>query len=71
MRKVVPAVVPILTPIPRLAISQLLTIFYCLTAPAVGAGHYYNSHGFSYSQGFTTKLILAQLNFFGTHHPVF
>jgi hypothetical protein len=71
MRKVVPAVVRILTPIPRLAIRELLTSFYCLTAPAVGAVHYYNSHDFSYSQGFTTKPILGQLNFFGTRHPVF
>jgi hypothetical protein len=71
MRNVVPAVVRILTPIPRLAILLLLTIFYCLTAPAVGAVHYYNSHGFSYSQRFTTKPLLDQLNFFGTRHPVF
>ena len=71
MRKVVPAVVRILTLVPRLSIRQLLTIFYYLTAPAVGAVHYYNSHGFSYSQGFTTKLILGQLNFSGTRHPVF
>ncbi len=71
MRKIVPAVVRILTPIPLLTILLPLTIFYRLTAPAVGAVHYYNSHGFSYSQGFTTKPILGQLNFFGTRHPVF
>jgi hypothetical protein len=71
MRKVGPAVVRILTPIPRFAIRELLTSFYCLTAPAVGAVHYYNSHGFSYSQEFTTQLIFGQLNFFGTRHPVF
>jgi hypothetical protein len=71
MRKIVHAVVRILTPIPLLTILLPLTIFYRFTAPAVGAVHYYNSHGLSYSQGFTTQPILGQLNFFGTRHPVF
>jgi hypothetical protein len=62
---VVPAVVRIFTPMPRLAICHLLIISYRLAAPALK--QYITTTG----QGFTTMPILGQLNFFGTHRHVF